>query len=112
MKKPETFKGIQKSIIADFITKLLLFKNSTTKIIYNNILVVIYRLTKYVYFIFYLEIATAKDFIYISIRNIIANYKMPEKIILDKNKLFISKFRKSLINKLKTRYKMFTAYYL
>ena len=81
IKKLKTLKEAQKSIAADFIIKLPLFKNSTTKIIYNSVLIIIDRFTKYTSFIFYLKIATAKDFTYIFIRNIFANHRMPKKIM-------------------------------
>ena len=53
-----------KSIILDFIIKLSLFKNSITNVSYNSILVITNRLTKYVYFINYLEISNTEDLIY------------------------------------------------
>ena len=96
MKKSEIFKEVWKSIIANFIIKLLLSKNSITGVIYNSALIIIDRFIKYVYFIFYLETAIAKDFIYIFLRNIFVNYRILEKITLDWDKLFIFKFWKSL----------------
>ena len=83
MKKLEAFKGVQKSIAADFIIKLPPFKDSTTRVVYNSVLIIIDRLIKYAYLISYLEIATAKNFAHIFIRNIVVNYRMPEKIISD-----------------------------
>ena len=44
-----------KKIIMDFITKLLKLKNSTTKIFYNLIMVVINKLIKYFHFISFKE---------------------------------------------------------
>jgi hypothetical protein len=59
----------------DFITKLPLFRKPITGIIYNFIMVVTDRLTKYTYFISYLENFLAEDLAYIFYKYIIANYR-------------------------------------
>jgi hypothetical protein len=82
----------------DFIIKLLLLKETLTGVTYNLILIVIDRLTKYVYFISYKEGLTAEELVYTFNRNIIANYRILEEIINNRDKLFISKFWKSLID--------------
>jgi hypothetical protein len=76
-------------IILDFVIKLLLSQDPITKIEYDFILVITDRLTKYTYIILYLEASTAEDLAYMFLRVIIANYNILEKIISDKNKLFI-----------------------
>ena len=48
-------------IIMDFITKLLKSKDPITGIFYNLIIVVIDKLTKYIYFIFFKEIFDAEQ---------------------------------------------------
>jgi hypothetical protein len=48
------------------------------------------RLTKYIYIILYLEANIVEDLVYIFLRVVIANYNTLEKMISDKNKLFIS----------------------
>jgi hypothetical protein len=58
----------------DFVTKLLLFKELITGVIYNSIIVVTDRLTKYVYFIPYLESFLAEDLAYIFYKYIMANH--------------------------------------
>ena len=45
----------------DSITKLLKSKNSTTKILFNSIMVVIDRLVKYIHFISFQEIFYAEQ---------------------------------------------------
>jgi hypothetical protein len=82
----------------DFIIKLLPSKEELIGVTYNSILVVTDRLTKYAYFISYKEGSTVEELIYTFNRNIIANYGIPEEIINNKNKLFISNFWKLLIN--------------
>jgi hypothetical protein len=61
----------------DFVTKLSLFKELITGIIYDSIIVVINRLTKYTYFIPYLESFSAEDLAYIFYKYVIANHGFP-----------------------------------
>jgi hypothetical protein len=58
----------------DFVTKLPRFKELITGVIYNFIIVVTDRLTKYAYFIPYLESSLAEDLAYIFYKYIMANY--------------------------------------
>jgi hypothetical protein len=76
----------------DFIVKLPPLKEAITRVVYDSILIVINRLTKYAYFTFYKEGSTAEDLIYAFNRNVIANYDILEEIISNRDKLFISKF--------------------
>jgi hypothetical protein len=82
----------------DFIVKLPPLKEVITGVVYDSILVVTDRLIKYAYFIFYKEESIVKDLIYAFNKNVIANYGILKKIISNKDKLFISKFWKSLID--------------
>jgi hypothetical protein len=47
------------------------------------------KLIKYIYIISYLKVNIIKDLVYIFLRVIVVNYNTLEKIISDKNKLFI-----------------------
>jgi hypothetical protein len=58
----------------DFVTKLPLFKKLITGVIYNSIIVVTDKLTKYAYFISYFESFLAEDFAYIFYKYIVANH--------------------------------------
>ena len=58
----------------DFVTKLSLSKELITEVIFDFIIVVINRLTKYAYFIFYLKSFSAEDLAYIFYKYIMANY--------------------------------------
>jgi hypothetical protein len=82
----------------NFIVKLPLLKEVLTGVTYDLILVVIDRLTKYAYFIFYKKGLTIKELIYIFNKNIITNYGILEEIISNKDKLFILNFWKLLID--------------
>jgi hypothetical protein len=61
----------------DFITKLPLFKELITGIVYDFIIVVTNRLTKYAYFIPYLESFLAEDLVYIFYKHIMTNHRFP-----------------------------------
>jgi hypothetical protein len=50
------------------------------------------RLTKYIYIILYLKASMVEDLAYVFLRVVVANYSIPEEMISDKDKLFISWF--------------------
>jgi hypothetical protein len=77
-------------IVLDFVIKLLLSQDPITRIEYDSILVIINRLTKYIYIILYLKANIIEDLVYAFLRIIVANYSALEKMISDKNKFFIS----------------------
>jgi hypothetical protein len=99
-------------VALDFVTKLSLSKKLMTGIIYDSIIVVTDRLTKYAYFIPYFKNSLAEDLAYIFYKYIVANYGFSQKIISNRDKLFISRFWKLLINLSEVHYKLLTAYYL
>ncbi|KAF0323535.1 hypothetical protein GQ607_009216, partial [Colletotrichum asianum] len=49
-------------------------------------------LIKYTYFILYKEVNNTKEYTYIFLKYIIANYRIPKEIILDRDKIFTSNF--------------------
>jgi hypothetical protein len=64
-------------VALDFVIKLPSFKKLITGVIYDSIIVVTNRLTKYTYFIFYLESFLAEDLVYIFYKYIVANHGFP-----------------------------------
>ena len=82
----------------NFIVKLPALKEVITGVIYDLVLVITDRLTKYAHFISYKEDSIAEELIYAFNRNVIANYGIPEEIINNRDKLFTSKFWKLLID--------------
>ena len=104
-------KGAWKSIALDFIVKLPLSKDPLTGVEYDSILVITERLTKYGYFVPYLEASDAEALAYTFLRVIIANHGLPEEIISDRDKLFTSKFWKSLMALLGANHKLSTAFH-
>lgn len=99
------------SISLDFIVKLPRSREPLTGTVFDSILVVVCRLTKYAHFIPYKEASTAEELAYIFLRNILSNHGMPEEIISDRDKLFISKFWRSLTAQLGSKQKMSTSYH-
>ena len=111
LKSSSTSDRAWKSIALDFIIKLSKFKERVTETIYDSILIIVDQLIKYNYFLSYKKTSIAKDLIYTFFKTIIANHELLNEIISDRNKLFTSKFWKSLINQLKIHYKLFTIYH-
>jgi len=101
-----------KSVSMDFIVKLPPSKEPATGTIYDSIWVIIERLTKYAHFLPFREDITAEDMSYLLIRHIVYNHGLAEEFIIDRDKLFKSKFWQTLMSKLKTNHKMSTAYHL
>jgi hypothetical protein len=61
-------------VTLDFITKLSPSRELMTGVIYDSVMVVIDRLTKYAYFIFYFKSFSAEDLAYMFYKYIVANY--------------------------------------
>ena len=57
--------------------------------IYNSILVIMDMLMKYIYLKLYKKVFIVKDLVYIFNKVVIVRYRILDKIILNKNKLFI-----------------------
>jgi hypothetical protein len=58
----------------DFMIKLSLFKELMIGVMYDSIMVVIDRFTKYAYFIPYFESSSAEDLAYIFYKYVVANH--------------------------------------
>jgi hypothetical protein len=98
MMSNQTPTGAWEDVALDFIIKLSESKESITKTSFDSILVVTDQLTKYNYFIPYRESSSAENLAYIFNKHIIKNHGIPKKIISNKDKLFTSRFWKSLID--------------
>ncbi len=100
-----------KSIIMNFITKLLTSKNLTWEVKFDNILTIVDRLTKYTMFISFKKTTTASVLMYIILQELINNHELSKEFITDREKLFTSKFWKMLTAELKINHKMLTVYH-
>jgi hypothetical protein len=79
-------------MILNFIVKLLLSVKLIIGVIFDLILIIINRFTKYGYFILYKESLLAEELAYTFNKYIIENYEISKKIINNRDKLFISRF--------------------
>jgi hypothetical protein len=61
-------------VALDFVIKLPPFKKPIIGVIYNSIIVVTNRLTKYTYFIPYFENSSTEDLAYMFYKYVMANY--------------------------------------
>ena len=66
---------------------------------------------KYVYILLYKEISIAKELMNQLLRAIFTHYRILDKIILDRDKLFISKFWITIIALLGIKRKLLTVFY-
>ena len=69
-----------------------MLKEKVTGVEFDSILVITDRLTKYTYMLLYKEASIVEDLAYTFLRTIVANYRLLEEIISDRDKLFILKF--------------------
>ena len=76
----------------DFIVKLLKLKDLVTGQVYNAILVIVDKLTKWGYFIAYTEEISVEDVVQIYVKEVFIRYRVLSKIILDRDPRFISAF--------------------
>ena len=102
----------QSSITMDFITKLPMSKDSATGMTYDNILTVVDRLIKWVYFFPYKETQTIEQLVDIVYRNVASIYIQPEEWIIDYDMKFALKFQQALIKRLGVNSKLSIVYYL
>ena len=99
------------SISLDFIVKLPPSTEPATGTIYDSILVIIDRLTKYGHFIPYKEATTAEELSYLFLKHITSMHGLPDEIISDRGSTFTSKFWQSLMQQLGAHHKLSTAYH-
>jgi hypothetical protein len=76
----------------DFIMKLPPSADPVTKESYDGIIVVTNRFTKFGRFIPYRETWTATDLAHVFIKHVVANHRMLEQLVSDRDKLFTSNF--------------------
>jgi len=99
------------SVTMNFITKLLTSKDSAWGVKFDSILTIVNRLTKYTMFISFKETATASVLTYIILQELINNHGLSKEFIINRDKLFTSKFWETLTAELRINHKMLTAYH-
>ena len=69
--------------------KLLKSKDPITRQKYNSIFIIVDKFTKWGYFIACIEEILVKDIVQVYIKEVFSKYKVPDKIILNRNTRFI-----------------------
>ncbi len=95
----------------NFITKLSTSKNSAWGVKFDSILTIVDRLIKYTMFISFKKTTTASVLMYIILQELINNHKLSKEFIINRDKLFTSKFWEMLTAELEINHKMSTAYH-
>jgi len=99
------------SVTMNFITKLLTSKNLAWEVKFNSILTIVDRLTKYTMFISFKKTATAPVLTYTILQELVSNHELSKEFIINRDKLFTSKFWEMLTAELRINHKMLTAYH-
>jgi len=99
------------SVTMNFITKLLTSKDLAWEVKFDSILTIVDRLTKYTMFISFQETATASVLTYTILQELVNNHRLSKEFIINRDKLFTSKFWKMLTVELRINHKMLTAYH-
>ena len=92
MRQTLTSNQLWASIVINFIVKLSFLKKLLTEVFYNLILIIVNQLIKEVWFISYKKVSNTEELAYIFLRNVTALQDLSNKIISDRDKLFISNF--------------------
>ena len=111
IKQLEVSKSSWESVMMNFIVKLSPLKDSAWEVRFDSILMIVNWLTKYMMFIPFRKSATASVLTYIILQELISNHGLSKKFITDQDKLFTSKFWRTLTAELGIQHKLFTAYH-
>jgi transposase InsO family protein len=98
-------------ISMDFVTGLPPSRDPATKLLYNAILVIVDRFTKYAEMIPFRNDYTAVQLGYIILDRLIRYHGIPKSIISDRDKLFTSNYWTTLLAAIGTKRKLSTAYH-
>jgi len=99
------------SVTMNFITKLSTSKDPAWGVKFNSILTIVDRLTKYTMFISFKKTTTASVLMYIILQELVNNHELSKEFIINRDKLFTSKFWETLTAELRINHKMLTAYH-
>ena len=101
----------QSSISIDFIVKLPILRIIGSNDKFDSIFITVDRKGKTIHFVPYREVINTEEFVSLFHKIVISRYRIPAEIISDRDKLFISKFERSLIVRLGVEQKLSTAYH-
>ena len=98
-------------VTMDFVVKLPKSKNPTTQEIYDSIMVMVDKLTKYVLMIPFKKSYKTDQFGFILLDRLVKDHGIPASITSNKNKFFTSNYWKTLMSAIGTKLKMSTIYH-
>ena len=99
------------SVVMNFIVKLSLLKKLLTGVIYDLILIMMNWLTNEVRFLPYKEVSDAEELTYTFLRNVTVLQRLSDKIISDRDKLFMLRFWTALTRQLELLHKLSNVYH-
>lgn len=98
-------------VTMDFITKLPPSQELHSGVIYDSILVMVDRLTKYTHFVPCKATLTAEQLGFLVLDRLIRYHGIPAKIISDRDKLFTSAYWRTLVAQMGIHHKLSTAFH-
>ena len=98
-------------VTMDFITKLPSSRSPVDQNVYDSIVVIVDRLTKYSHFVPCNESMTAEQLAHIVLDRLIRYHGIPKSFITDRDKLFTSNYWKTLVAAMGIKHKLSTAYH-
>ena len=113
-KVPQEIKPAERpwqSVTMDFITKLPVSEDPTTKVKYDSIWVIVDRYSKWAHCLPFRETYTAKELGYLWRDRFARIHGDPEEIINNRDKLFTSTYWRTLVECFNTKLKYSTVYY-
>ncbi len=106
------FERTWNSVTMDFIVKLFKSRNPVSNTNYNNILVIIDRLTKYGKFMSANESHSIEDLADIIVRKVISNHRLPNEFVTDRGTTFVFRFFIAFTAKFGINSKLSIVFYL
>ena len=103
--------GPWEDISMDFITKLPKSRDPVTEIIYDAIMVIVDRFTKYLIVVPFKETHTAEQLGHLLLDRLVRDHGVPIMIITNRDKLFMSNYWKTISAAMGTKPKMSMAYH-
>ena len=95
----------------DFITKLLKSKDLIMTEVYDAIMVIVNRLTKYAIILPFKEKYNAEQLAFLLLDRLIRDHGIPKSITSDRDKLFTSNYWKTLLGIIGTKLQISMAYH-
>jgi len=100
-----------RSLAMDFIVKLPQSKEPATNELFDGIMVVVDRFTKFGKFIPYRETFKVEDIAQVFIKWVVALHGMPQELVTDRGSVFTSNFWMALMRQFQVKHKLSTSFH-